>query len=210
MNFDPVARWYRWLEGLAFGDALQRCRVALIEHTRNAANVLILGEGDGRFLEAFLRSNPTADVTVVDSSREMVRLAKARIGRSDRVTFLCGDVRHIDLGEQEFDLIVTHFFLDCFDEENVRRVVGDLRQRLSDAGRWLWSDFAIPAGGWVAMLAKGVVWGLYRFFRLTTRIEATRLVNVEMIFNESGMEMRSERSFINGLIHSELWEAQSR
>ena len=209
MNFDPVARSYHWLERLAFGGALQRCRTALLEQVDEARHVLILGEGDGRFLEAFLKRNSVATVTVIDSSAQMIALTRERVRGNQQVACYCEDLREIDLDGHTFDLIVTNFFLDCFGESDARRVVRQVRARLSVDGRWLWSDFAIPSVGLMKVPAACVVWGLYRFFRLTTGLEATRLVNVEKIFEEMGLMRSTERMFLGGLLRTELWECRA-
>ena len=156
MNFDPVARPYRWLERLAFGGALQRCRTALLEHTKSATNVLILGEGDGRFLKQFLRENTGGKITVVDSSKEMIRLARGRIGPAGRVQFVHADIRETELPDEEYDLIVTNFFLDCFDQCGVEEVIEAVAKKLVNKGQWLWSDFAIPESGFGRFSAKWI------------------------------------------------------
>ena len=50
MNADRIARSYRWLEYAAFGVALERARFDFLRCAAEARRVLILGEGDGRFL----------------------------------------------------------------------------------------------------------------------------------------------------------------
>lgn len=209
MNFDPVARSYRWLERLTFGGALQRCRVALIDHTRIAGTVLILGEGDGRFLEKFLQVNSTAKVTVVDSSGEMIRLAKSRIGKTNRVRFLQADVRTIELPDEKFDLIVTQFFLDCFDQAGVEGIIETVSKKLANDGCWLWSDFAIPESGVGRNAAKFMIGLLYCFFRRTTDLEAEQLVDPRNILEELEWNLEEEKSNCGGLLQSSLWRRQA-
>ena len=57
MNADPIASSYRWLEYAAFGLALEHARFDFLSHAAAARRVLILGEGDGRFLARLLRCN---------------------------------------------------------------------------------------------------------------------------------------------------------
>jgi len=205
MNFDPVARSYRWLERLAFGGALQRCRVALIEHMRNASNVLILGEGDGRFLQEFLRVNTGAKITVVDSSKEMIRLAGERTGPVDRVEFVHADIRDVELPDEAYDLIVTNFFLDCFDQRGVEDVVEAVSKKLAISGYWLWSDFAIPESGFGRLPARCVIGLLYWFFRRTTKLEASELVDPGPVFLNHRFEVVGERRLRGDLLKSVLW-----
>ena len=77
MSFDPLARHYRWMEPLLAGNKLQRCRAAFLDHVRDAQNVLIAGEGNGRFFVECRRKLPSAQITLVDASARM--LAEARV-----------------------------------------------------------------------------------------------------------------------------------
>jgi SAM-dependent methyltransferase len=75
-SFDAIAPHYRWLESLTAGSLLQRCRTAFLHEIRNARNILLLGEGRGRFLREVLRQNPEARITCVDASARMLELAR--------------------------------------------------------------------------------------------------------------------------------------
>ena len=118
MSFDPVARVYHVVEALVFGRTLQRARVAWLGEVADARRALLVGEGDGRFLEQLLVIAPSVEVVCVDGSAEMLAVASKRIAASTRVQFV-----HADLAAYEptghYDLVVTHFVLDCFDETGV-------------------------------------------------------------------------------------------
>lgn len=206
MNFDPVARPYQWLERITFGGALQTCRTALIHHAKNASNILILGEGDGRFLNELLLVNPEGSVTVVDSSGEMIRLAAERTGRSDRVDFVQADVRDIERLDQQYDLVVTHFFLDCFDRQRVEGIIDETSKKLADNAYWIWSDFSIPESGFWKLPARVIVGVLYWFFRMTTRLEARHLVDPTPVFRKHGFIAIDERRFRGGLLKCGCWQ----
>jgi SAM-dependent methyltransferase len=142
-DFDPVARWYRYLERAGFGGALWRRRIEFLPELRGAQRVLMAGEGDGRFLAAFLGQNPEATVTYVDASARMLALAQRR-GGTDRVRYLQRDMSVGEPVDGEYDAIVTHFFLDCFAEGEVGEVV----RRLGRAPVWVVSEFQAPHWAW--------------------------------------------------------------
>src|SRR5712671_6722984 len=50
VNFDVLARHYRWMELVLAGEKLQRCRTAFLGEIPAARNILLLGEGHGRCL----------------------------------------------------------------------------------------------------------------------------------------------------------------
>ena len=115
MNCDPLARWYRWLEYAGFGRALERTRLAFLDTTATATRVLVLGDGDGRFLRAFLKVNPRAEIDCVDSSAKMLALARQRVGAADaaRVRFHHADAVHWQPPMVSYDLIVISAGFDA-------------------------------------------------------------------------------------------------
>ncbi|RYD31103.1 MAG: class I SAM-dependent methyltransferase, partial [Verrucomicrobiaceae bacterium] len=131
MNFDRMAPHYRWLEFLFAGGTLQRCRTAWLDKVTRCRSVLITGEGDGRFLEACAKRLPEADILCVDASAGMLAQAQKRTQATAdcgaregaRITFQHAMLPGWEPPAVQFDLIVTHFFLDCFTPEDLRRVV---------------------------------------------------------------------------------------
>lgn len=205
-RFDALAPHYAWIEAVTYGRRLQWCRTALMGDLRDARRVLILGEGDGRFLGAFLARNPEADVHVVDVSAGMLALARRRAG-SRRVTWQVADARAVEYPRAEYDLIVTNFFLDCFGPEDLARLVPRLASALQPGGRWLLGDFRVPPGGVAGAWSRAVLAIMYGFFRLVTRLPATRLVDPRPLLLASGLTtLRAERR-LGGFLTSELWSS---
>ncbi|MBP6717208.1 MAG: class I SAM-dependent methyltransferase, partial [Acidobacteria bacterium] len=116
-----MARIYHALELAAFGRTLQRARTAFLDRITAGSRVLILGDGDGRFLRALLDTVPGCTVHCVDGSAHMLSLAAARLTAEERTRVTCehADARQYDPGPRPFDAIVTLFFLDCFVEHDV-------------------------------------------------------------------------------------------
>ena len=208
MNFDPVARSYRWIEYAAFGRALERRRFAFLDRLSEARNILILGEGDGRCLKRLLTAAPHASFDVVDSSASMIALAQERIGDgASRVHFHLADASRISRWpSRSYDGLVTHFFLDCFTEAEARGVIRCIAAALEPGGIWLVSEFSIPPRGWRRVHAQVWIWAMYTFFRLATRLTARSLPPVDELLTEAGMQRveRQEERF--GLMGSSVWE----
>lgn len=199
MNCDPIARWYRWLEYAGFGRALEKRRMAFLGDVANAHRVLLLGEGDGRFLVNLVEQNRAASIDYVDLSWRMLELARRRAG--ERVSYRQGDALTVDLPENEYDLIVTHFFLDCFGEADLVRLVDRVARSATSHARWLVSEFREPSP-W----ARAVVGSLYWFFRMTTGLKTTRLVDHRVLLERRGFRLIREERARAGLLASELWK----
>jgi ubiquinone/menaquinone biosynthesis C-methylase UbiE len=209
LNCDRIARWYRWLEYLSFGRALERRRFEYLTVTADARRVLMLGEGDGRFLAAFVRDNDQAEVDSIESSREMMRLAADRIRGRGRVTFHHADARLVGLPAGEYDLVVTHFFLDCFSTEESAGLISRISGAAAPRARWLISEFDQHGEGfaryWTALLIRCC----YFFFRLTTGLETTRLPEYRGALRANGFARMRYKEALGGLLISELWERVS-
>jgi ubiquinone/menaquinone biosynthesis C-methylase UbiE len=206
LNFDRLARVYRWMEGLSFGPYLWRCRCAFLGEMTEADEALALGDGDGRFTAALLKRNRQVRVTAVDVSEAMLRSLRRKAGADEgRVRTEACDVREWSPAEAEYDLVVTHFFLDCLTTEDVRRLTERLKPRLRPGARWVVSEFAVPSGWFGRWAARPVVGFLYRAFGVLTGLEVRRLPEWEAELRGAGFRQVGEQRFLHGLLISQIW-----
>ncbi|MGB7191296.1 MAG: class I SAM-dependent methyltransferase [Acidobacteriaceae bacterium] len=206
-NFDPLARPYRWLEYLTFGPMLERCRFCRIPELAGARRALVLGDGDGRFLARLLAANPALQADVVDQSPAMLRLLQTRVataGTSDRIRVHQADALTFQPSGAAYDLVITHFFLDCFTTEQVRGLVENLRPHLAPGALWIASEFAIPRGV-AALPSRMVVSSLYLSFRILTGLRTRALPDHPAVLRENGLKLQNLRTFLAGLLVSERW-----
>jgi SAM-dependent methyltransferase len=211
MNCDGISRYYEVLEHLSFGSYLERRRFAFLEEARTSRRAMVCGGGDGRFLARLLHVNSRVEVDFVELSPKMVELAERRVagmGRAfrERVRFHVGDVGEFEPRADGYDLIVTHFFLDCFSEPELAGVVAYLASWGADA-RWMVSDFREAQGRVGRLWTRAVIRGLYAAFRLTTGLRVTRLPDYAAALAREGYRLRYEEQAFGGLLHSSLWEA---
>jgi ubiquinone/menaquinone biosynthesis C-methylase UbiE len=209
VNFDAVAPWYRTLETIAFGNALQRARVACLGEIGSPRRALIVGEGNGRFLRDLLRARPAIKVDCIDASERMLKLAQQRIGHhANRVSFLRRDISSWTPTDGQYDLIVTHFFLDCLSKDQLGEVVGKLSRLAAADATWLLADFCIPDGGFARIHARAWIATMYRFFRSVAGIEARDLVDPSSFLRAEGFVLERQLLFRFRMLKSELWRRQ--
>ncbi len=205
MSFDRVAPFYRGLERLVFGDQLQQARVAFLGELEPPRRVLIVGEGDGRFLVEFVRRYPAAQIDCVDASARMIALARSRLGERQAVNFIQADLRNLSLAAGRYDLVVTHFFLDCFAEEALATVVAKLADSAASEAQWLIADFCRPPRGWRRLWARWLIAVMYGFFRLVAGIEGGRLIEYGHLLRARGFSCTMSVLSPNELVRSERW-----
>jgi SAM-dependent methyltransferase len=205
-NFGRLARVYRWMEGLSFGPYLWRCRCAFLGEMLEAHKALVLGDGDGRATAALLKRNRRVRVTAVDVSEAMLRSLRRRAGADEvRVRTEARDVREWGPTEAAYDLVVTHFFLDCLTTDEVRRLAERLKPNLRPGARWVVSEFGVPEGWFGRWVARPVVGFLYRTFGVLTGLEVRRLPEWEAELRGAGFRQVGERRFLHGLLTSQIW-----
>ncbi len=204
MSFDRVAPFYRALEQLVFGDQLQQARLAFLEEIDRPRRVLIVGEGDGRFLTEFVRRHPRATIDCVEASARMIDFARSRSGGSE-INFIHADFSTLSLEPDHYDLIVTHFFLDCFAGAALRDIVEKLGGVATPDACWLLSDFRVPESGWRRLWARFCICAMYFFFGLVSGLGTQRLEDPTPGLLAAGFERVSQRLTRGGMIKSELW-----
>ena len=64
------------------------------------------------------------------------------------------DIQTVALSGNSYDLIVTHFLLDCFSEETLPPLVGRLADAATAEAHWLIADFCHPPRGWRRFRAR--------------------------------------------------------
>lgn len=209
MSFDTLAPYYRGMEMLTAGRILQQCRTAYLAETTGCRHALLLGEGPGRFLTVLLQANPHIEVTCVEASKRMIAEASSRLqrdsGDADRVRFVHFDALDWQPPQATFDLVGTHFFLDCFRPEQIARLVAKIAAATTSEARWLLADFCEPPGGWRRWRAKLLLRLMYVFFRFTTGLAATRLTSPDPFLTAAGFHLSARRLANFGLAHSDLW-----
>jgi ubiquinone/menaquinone biosynthesis C-methylase UbiE len=209
VNCDRIAPAYRWLEYAAFGRELERRRFRFLAGVAARQRALILGDGDGRFLARFAAVSD-ASVDYVDSSARMLELARARAGtgRVDQkgadtplpINYRHSNALELPLHAQAYDLIVTHFFLDCFDAPDLERLIKRIREAAQPGALWLISEFRQP------IWARPLLAAMYLFFRATAGLSNTRLVDHRPLLQRSGFRLLREETSRRGLLASELWQ----
>lgn len=211
MNADRIAGMYRWIEYAAFGRTLERCRFAALSDIADCRQVLILGEGDGRFLTRLLAVNPAARIDVIDRSEKMLALAEGRIPSEDRgrVNFLVRDATEWHGEGKAYDLIVTQFFLDCLSPDQAARLIPRLVRSLAPNGRWLICEFQQPARGWARVHAGVWLQTMYGFFRLTTGLAVSAIPPYQRILESAGCCLVKQYQYRFGLMAAQVWAAQS-
>jgi len=207
MNFDLVAPHYRWMEFVLAGRKLQRCRTTFLDRVGSPQNVLSVGEGNGRFVEVCRRRLPNARITVVDSSSCMLSAARARLARRgvDRVDFVQTNALEWKSEGNLFDLIVTHFFLDCFRPDQLPQVVANLAATTAPNATWLLADFQIPPRGVRHYRARIIHALMYVFFRVATRLPAKRLTPPDDFLKSHNFVLQERQTSDWGLLRTDLW-----
>ena len=207
MNADRIASTYRWLEYAAFGLALEQARFDFISRAAGARRVLILGEGDGRFLARLLGCNRYANVAVVESSARMIQLARERVPPAElsRVEFHHVDAVSQALPPGPFDLAVTHFFLDTLNCRDAGAVISRVNMLLSPGAGWLVSEFQEPLNGARRLHARLWLRVMYSFFSFTTGLKVSELPPYRDVLVRSGLAEIEHRERRLGLIRSQLW-----
>jgi SAM-dependent methyltransferase len=212
MNADPIARAYRWLEYAAFGKTLEEARFDFLSYAAPARRVLILGEGDGRFLARLLETNPRANVTLIETSARMIELALRRVAPRDRarVQFLQVDAAVGPLPGGPFDLAVTHFFFDILEPHEAEAVILKMNALVAAHAGWLISEFQVPARGIRRAHARLWLWTMYRFFSATTGVRASELSPYRDVLARCGWIETEHRERRFSLIRSQVWRRNQR
>jgi ubiquinone/menaquinone biosynthesis C-methylase UbiE len=202
VNCDAIAPFYRTIEYLAFGTRLQRHRLAFLNAAQGANTALVLGDGDGRFLAQLSAAYPALNIHCIELSAKMIALANHH---QPNVLFVQADALQVPFPHNAYDIIYTHFFLDCFTSAQVIALAHKIRHATSPDARWIISDFRQAETGWRKLFTAAWLKTMYALFRLATNLQTQQLPDYHRALTENGFRLCEEKRSFAQLITSQLW-----
>jgi SAM-dependent methyltransferase len=207
-KFDRLSQVYRWMEYFSFGPYLQQCRNLRMNEMVACRRALVYGDGDGRFLAELVRRAPEIRATTVDASNKMLRRLAQRLPPQAQVRLLHADALECEpagFPDAPFDLVVSHFFLDCFNEAEIASLVSHVNAAVEKTALWVVSDFAIPRRRPARLLGTWIVRGLYLAFGLLAGLRTRHLPDHARVMRDAGWMLKDRRQLLLGLLVSERW-----
>ncbi|MBC2593649.1 class I SAM-dependent methyltransferase [Ruficoccus amylovorans] len=197
-GFDRVARAYPGLEFIGYGRRLEAGRLAFLDKLRPCRNLLLLGEGNGRFLKNLLLANPDCAATVVEISPRMIACARAALGPelSSRVQWIEASVLDVKLPRAAFDAVVTHYLFDLFEPQGQARLVATGLQALAPGGWWQDTEFLADGPTRLIRLRNRLRLALsYRLLGALCDFPARRLTDHTPLMRAAGLRLADEKDF---------------
>lgn len=207
-RFDGIARFYRWAEYLALGPLLKLIREQYLCALSDRRRALLLGDGDGRFTAALLRSAPCLQAHAVDGSRAMLHLLKDRCAKDGHAGRL--QIQHRSVVEvmvpPATDLIATHFLLDCLTQPELDSLAHRLAASVQPGCLWVVSEFGYPRNPFGRALAAVYLRLLYLAFRVLTGLIPQHLPDPERSLRAAGFRRIRRKERLGGFLYAELWQ----
>ncbi len=195
---------------MVFGSTLSRSRRFFARRVTEGNKILLVGEGNGRFLFEMAKQTSSASFTVVDSSARMLAAAARRIATVDccpRIELIHADILEWRSPASHYDRVVTHFFLDLFTPYSLSRIVEKISRLTTEYTLWINVDFSSENH---RLRQRLLMWSQYRFFRISAGIEASRLFDPLPYIRQGGWQILEGRSLKSGWISAHLMCRQQR
>ncbi|WP_295498739.1 metalloregulator ArsR/SmtB family transcription factor [Sphingorhabdus sp. EL138] len=131
------------LRSLHIADSEVEARLAQVLHSAPLGRVLDVGTGTGRIVELFAADSRR--LVAIDSSPEMLRLARAKIANlspeiASKIDIKLGDFNNLPVGAGEFDTAIFHQVLHY--AQHPEAVIAEAIRTLAPGGRLVIVDFA--------------------------------------------------------------------
>lgn len=185
-----MAHIYDGLARLVFGKSWQKVQNSPFHYIQESdQNILIAGGGSGKLLSGL----DDKKITYIELSSEMIKKAKS-IQTTSIVNFIEADFLNWESNER-FDVIIFPFFLDCFLESDLKKVLQKTTSMVGRNGKLIVTDFqkASPLKYWLVRL-------MYGFFRFTTGLKVNRLLDLRTQLKTVGFKEQELKDFYGGWI----------
>ncbi|MBS1680956.1 MAG: class I SAM-dependent methyltransferase [Bacteroidetes bacterium] len=196
-GFDTISHVYDPLAKLAFGRSIQQSQLFFLNKIRKQSKILILGGGTGWILLELLKRQPECEVWYIEASAKMISSSRIKTTNDQRVHFIHGTEENIP--NQHFDVAITNFFLDLFDDKSIYHLIGKIKTKLKPGSIWIATDF-VNRKRWHAPVLKL----MYLFFRVTCGINSTYLPKWSEAMKTEMKEIES-KSFCSEFMETKLF-----
>lgn len=199
-QFDRVARVYDRLAKLVFGTSIVASQQFFLREIPANARILILGGGTGWILNEIAAATTACEIWYIDASEKMIEQAKNANANLLPVHFIHGTEDDIP-PTVSFDILITNFYLDLFDERELYSVLDKITQSLTGEVRWIVTDFLDRKRWWQSLMLNA----MYSFFRIVTGLENRRLPDWNLAIQRNGFAKIGSRLFYRGFIEAAIF-----
>ena len=195
-DFNRIAPFYDVLKKVVFGNQIETASLHFLDEFRRKSNILIVGGGSGELLK---NMDSNHQILFLELSDGMIHKAQ-KVQTKANVKFVVADLLTWKTS-MKFDLVLTPFFLDCFNEGQLNMIVPKLKGFLKKDGYWVHTDF-YPKNP----LQNLLVSSMYLFFRLTSQLKTSRLENFSAIFRKHKLICLRKACFYHSMIESRVYQ----
>ncbi|MCH2206242.1 MAG: class I SAM-dependent methyltransferase [Lentisphaerales bacterium] len=172
---------------------------------KQVKNILILGGGTGKFLVDLASQIDFESLTYLDISPKMISQARSKVIKEipqllPKINFICAPAS--DLPDQTYELIITHYFMDCFQQKDFELLALKLRNMLAPNGLWSMVDFYNESNSSSRSL---LIRFLYLFFRVSCNLNVRKLPEFDAWFHRH-MHCQHSQKLLNGLLKASLYK----
>ena len=198
-NFNFVAPFYDGLARLIFKDQLREAKSSLLTSVRSGERILLLGGGTGELLELLDDLNIPLQIVYLEYSQKMLDKAKERsFGKQLDVEFFHKSVFGFN-EKEEYDVVITNFFLDVFAKEELLKVIDLIYPSLKQGGSWIVTDFQKDSIGFKNRVLLKL---MFVFFTVFSRLQSNEIFDFDKLLKSKGLNQRQEKLFMKAFIFS--------
>ena len=198
-NFDHIAPVYDLLAGLVFGKAIKAAQVHFLDQLPSDGRVLVIGGGTGWIVEELVGRRSGLEIDYVEASAKMLEKSQLKMKGRSEIRFVHGT--EDDIPEEEYDMIMTNFFLDVFETEKLEKVITVLRSKLKATGIWLVSDFRSTGKRRHNFLLRL----MHLFFRYSAALRSKELKDFRYLLSSRELMETDYETFYQGMIFSAVY-----
>ncbi len=185
-NYNRIAPFYDLLAKIISFNEISKAHESQLFHLKTKNNCLIIGGGSGQFLNKLWEINPNIEIDYLDTSHEMLRLAKKNTPE-EKESQICFLTSRTYL-KKKYDCIIAFFYLDLYNKSDLESEIEFIIRKTRKKGIILVSDFTYSKH-WLRQLYDRAV---ILFINLTTNGKIVSFPDIQQTLNaQSNIHMVS-------------------